>query len=242
MDRDYELQTHRAEDRHWWYRGRRQVLERVIAGLQLPSQARILDAGCGSGRNMVELARRGSVSGVELSDTSAGLARARGAGEVISGSVLQMPFASASFDLAVCLDVLEHLEDDLAALRELRRVVAPGGSLLVTVPAYQWLWSGHDEVNHHHRRYTRRSLQRVAERAGWQQVRSTHFNSLLLPVAMLLRILDRFSRKTTESSLDLWVPPQPLNWLLERPLSLEASLIGRGGRIPAGLSLLAVFR
>jgi SAM-dependent methyltransferase len=242
MDRDYELQTHRAEDRHWWYRGRRQVLERVIAALQLPPQARILDAGCGSGRNMVDLARRGTVTGVELSDTSARLARARDVGEVISGSVLQMPFASASFDLAVCLDVLEHLEDDLAALRELRRVVASGGSLLVTVPAYQWLWSGHDEVNHHHRRYTRRSLQRVAEQAGWRQVRSTHFNSLLLPVAMLLRILDRFSRKTTESSLDLWVPPQPLNWLLERPLLLEASLIGRGGRIPAGLSLLAVFR
>ena len=242
MERDYELQTHQAEDRHWWYRGRRRVLERVIAALALPEQARILDAGCGSGRNMLELARRGTVSGVEVSDTSAELARERHAGEVISGSVVQMPFASESFDLAVCLDVLEHLEDDLAAMQELRRVVAPDGSLLVTVPAYQWLWSGHDEVNHHHRRYNDRSLRHVAEQAGWQQVRSTHFNSLLLPVAMLLRILDRFSRKTTESSLDLWVPPQPLNWLLERPLLLEAGLIGRGGRIPAGLSLLAVFR
>ncbi|TMA51957.1 MAG: methyltransferase domain-containing protein, partial [Deltaproteobacteria bacterium] len=91
MDRDYELQTHQAEDRHWWYRGRRRVLERVIAALALPEQARILDAGCGSGRNMIELARRGTVTGVEVSDTSAGLARARQAGEVISGSVLQMP-------------------------------------------------------------------------------------------------------------------------------------------------------
>jgi SAM-dependent methyltransferase len=242
MERDYELQTHRAEDRHWWYRGRREVLERVIDGLALPASARILDAGCGSGRNMVELARRGTVAGVELSDTSVSVARERAAGEVVLGSVLEMPFADASFDLAVCLDVIEHLEDDGAALGELRRVVAPGGSLLVTVPAYQWLWSGHDEVNHHHRRYTDGSLKRVAEQAGWEQVRSTHFNSLLLPVAILLRVLDRFSRKTTESSLDLWVPPEPLNWLLERPLLLEADLIGRGGRIPAGLSLLAVFR
>jgi SAM-dependent methyltransferase len=242
MDRDYELQTHRAEDAHWWYRGRRQVLERVLEDLGLPPGARILDAGCGSGRNMVELARRGTVTGVELSEASATLARERHVGEVISGSVLQMPFAEGSFDLAVCLDVIEHLEDDLAALRELRRVVEPNGSLLVTVPAYQWLWSGHDEVNHHFRRYTRRSLQSAAEQAGWRQVRSTHFNSLLLPVAVLLRVLDRFSRKTTESSLDLWVPPQPLNWLLERPLLLEASLIGHGGRIPVGLSLLAVFR
>jgi SAM-dependent methyltransferase len=242
MDRDYELQTHQAEDRHWWYRGRRTVLEGVIADLRLPARARILDAGCGSGRNMLELARHGVVTGVELSETSVELARARDAGEVLAGSVLEMPFGADSFDLAVSLDVIEHLEDDLAALRELRRIVAPGGALLITVPAYPWLWSGHDEINHHHRRYTRRSLQRVAEQAGWAQVRTTYFNSLLLPVAILLRVLDRLSTKTTESSLDLWVPPEPLNWLLERPLALEAALIARGGRIPAGLSLLAVFR
>ncbi len=242
MDRDYELQTHQAEDRHWWYRGRRTVLEGAIAALDLPAGARILDAGCGSGRNMVELARFGTVTGVELSDTSVEIARGRESGEVVEGSVLEMPFAEDSFDLAVSLDVIEHLEDDLAALRELRRTVAPGGLLLVTVPAYQWLWSGHDVINHHHRRYTRRTLQRVAEQAGWQQARTTYFNSLLLPVAIVLRVLDRFSRKTTESSLDLWVPPEPLNTALEQPLNLEAAMIARGGRIPAGLSLLAVFR
>ncbi len=242
MDRDYELQTHRAEDRHWWYRGRRIVIERVIEDLQLPGGAQILDAGCGSGRNMVEFARHGTVTGVELSDTSVALARERDAGEVIEGSVLEMPFEPGTFDLAASLDVIEHLQDDLAALRELRRVVAPSGALLVTVPAYQWLWSGHDEINHHFRRYTRRSLQQIGEQAGWQQVRTTYFNSLLLPAAILLRVLDRFSRKTTESSLDLWIPPAPVNWVLERPLALESALIGRGGRIPAGLSLLAVFR
>jgi SAM-dependent methyltransferase len=242
MDRDYELQTHRAEDRHWWYRGRRTVLERVIEGLQLPARARILDAGCGSGRNMVDFARHGTVTGIELSHTSVLLARERDAGEVVEGSVADMPFEGDSFDMAASLDVIEHLEDDLEALRELRRVVAPGGALLVTVPAYQWLWSGHDEINHHHRRYTRGSLQAIGERAGWQQARATYFNSLLLPAAILLRVLDRFNRKTTESSLDLWVPPRPANWLLERPLALEAGMIGRGGRIPAGLSLLAVFR
>jgi SAM-dependent methyltransferase len=242
MDRDYELQTHQAEDRHWWYRGRRTVLEGVIADLGLVPGARILDAGCGSGRNMIELQRHGAVTGVELAEASVEIARGRDAGEVVAGSVLEMPFPDSSFDFAVSLDVIEHLEDDLGALRELRRVIAPGGALLLTVPAYQWLWSGHDEINHHHRRYTRRSLTRVAEQAGWKQSRTTYFNSLLLPIAIILRVLERFNTKTTESSLDLWVPPAPLNWLLERPLTLEAAMIARGGRIPAGLSLLSVFR
>ena len=119
--------------------------------------------------------------------------------------------------------VVEHLQDDLAALRELRRVVAPGGALLVTVPAYQWLWSGHDEINHHHRRYTRNSLLASrAKPAGSPCARPTS-TRCFCPSRSLLRILDRFSRKTTESSLDLWVPPPLLNWLLERPLALEAS-------------------
>lgn len=242
MELEYELQTHRAEDRHWWYQGRRRVLERAIERLSLPSRARILDAGCGSGRNMVELAAYGTVSGVELSPTSVQLARERAAGEVVEGSVMDMPFHDGAFDLSVSLDVIEHLADDVGALRELRRVTAPGGALLVTVPAYQWLWSGHDEVNHHHRRYSRQTLLEAAQRAGWSCERTTHFNALLLPIAILLRALDRINPKTTKSSLDLWVPPAPLNWLLREPLALEAAVIGRGGAIPAGLSLLAVFR
>jgi SAM-dependent methyltransferase len=242
MELEYELQTHRAEDRHWWYQGRRRVLERAIERLGLPAGARILDAGCGSGRNMVELARHGTVTGVELSPTSVRLARERDRGEVIEGSVLDMPFNEGSFDLTVSLDVIEHLQDDVGALRELRRVTKPGGALLVTVPAYQWLWSGHDEINHHHRRYNRRTLLAAAESAGWREERAAHFNSLLLPVAILMRALERLGPSATKSSLDLWVPPAPLNWALRQPLHLEAAAIGRGGSIPAGLSLLAVYR
>jgi SAM-dependent methyltransferase len=242
MEREYELQTHRVEDPHWWYQGRRHVLERAIAGLGLPDRARILDAGCGSGRNMVELARHGAVTGVELSGPSVQLARDRSVGEVLEGSVMEMPFEDGAFDLTVSLDVIEHLEDDVAALKELRRVTKPGGALLVTVPAYQWLWSGHDEINHHHRRYNRRTLLQAAERGGWQLERAAHFNSLLLPIAILLRALERFKPATTKSSLDLWVPPRPVNWALRQPLNLEAAIIGRGGSIPVGLSLLAVFR
>ncbi len=210
MDADYELQTHRAEDRHWWYRGRRNVLDVVLSKLELPERAgraRILDAGCGSGRNMVELAGYGEVTGVELSATSVEVARGRGVGEVVAGSVLEMPFEEESFELAVSLDVIEHLEDDRAALKELRRVVAPGGALLVTVPAYQGLWSRHDEINHHHRRYSRRALLEAARAAGWSCERTTHFNSLLLPVAIALRAVQPLNRSGRESSLDLWIPP-----------------------------------
>jgi SAM-dependent methyltransferase len=242
MELEYELQTHRVEERHWWYRGRRRVLERAIERLGLPPNASILDAGCGSGRNMVELARHGNVTGVELSDTSVRVARERNVGEVLEGSVMEMPFDESSFDLTVSLDVIEHLEDDVGALRELRRVTKPGGALLVTVPAYQWLWSGHDEINHHHRRYNRRTLLAAADSAGWHVESSAHFNSLLLPIAIVLRALERFKSSTTKSSLDLWIPPAPLNWALCQPLNLEAAVIGRGGPLPAGLSLLAVFR
>ena len=241
VDLDYELQTHRAEDRHWWYRGRRRVLDVVLDGLGLPPGARVLDAGCGSGRNMVELQRYGSVTGIELSSPSVQAARERGVGEVLEGSVLEMPFADGSFELAVSLDVVEHLEDDVAALRELRRVVAPGGRLLVTVPAYQWLWSRHDVLNHHHRRYSRATLVGAAQRGGWNCERTTHFNSLLLPPAVAMRAVESLSRNGNGSSLDLWIPPAPLNWGLQQPLNLEAGLIGRGIRIPAGLSLLALF-
>jgi SAM-dependent methyltransferase len=243
VEKAYELQTHRAEDQHWWYRGRRRLLDRVIAQMALRPGARILDAGCGSGRNMVELARYGSVAGVEVSPESAGVAREREVGQVVEGSIDAMPFADGSFDLAVCLDVIEHLEDDRAALVELRRVIAPGGALLVTVPAYPWLWSSHDTINQHQRRYTRRSLLAAAEGAGWRAERVTYFNSLLLPVAIAMRALARVRPAESETSPDLWIPPAPLNRLLEQPLHLEAAIIGHNGHaLPAGLSLLAVLR
>ena len=242
MDEEYELQTHEVENDHWWYRGRRRVLDRVIAGLELPSNARILDAGCGSGRNMVLLARYGEVTGVELATASVAVARRRGVGEVIAGSVEAMPLPDDRFDFAVILDVLEHLEDDGAALAEMRRVVAPGGRLLVTVPAYPWLWSSHDEVNHHRRRYTRATLLQVAAGAGWQATRTTHFNSLLLPVAVGLRTAQRLLRTSRDPRSDLRQSALWFNRAMQAPLNVEALLIGRGGRIPAGLSLLAVFR
>ncbi|HEY5195648.1 MAG TPA: class I SAM-dependent methyltransferase [Solirubrobacteraceae bacterium] len=241
MDELYERQTHEVEDLHWWYRGRRRVIAEALRRLRIPGDVAILDAGCGSGRNMVDLSAFGRVTGLELADASVAKARGRGVGEVVQGTLDAMPFASASFDLAVSLDVIEHLEDDRLALSELRRVVRPGGSLLITVPAYPRLWSQHDVVNHHFRRYTLRTLEAATAAAGWRTVSSTHFNGLLLPAAVAHRGLQRLRPPSDDTLSDLERTPGRLNGVLEWPLLLEARLVAAGLRIPAGLSLMAVF-
>lgn len=241
MEDSYETDTLAVEDSHWWYRGRRRILLDVVASVPLPPQPRILDAGCGSGRNLVWLARFGSVVGLELSERGAEVARSRGVGEVAQAGIDAMPFEDSSFDLVTCLDVLEHIEDDRGALRELRRVARPGGVLLISVPAYPWLWSSHDELNQHYRRYTRPELLRRVVEAGWRPLRTTHFNALLLPVAAAWRYAERLRPNQPAPTSELVRTPGLLNWLLEQPLGAEAALLRTGRRIPAGLSLVAVF-
>lgn len=243
MDDELERFTFDVEERHWWYRGRRAVLDAVLDGLDLAPGTRILDAGCGSGRNMVELARRGTVTGLELAPASLQAARARDAGAVVPGSLDEpLPFDDDAFDLAVALDVLEHVEDDRAALRELRRVLAPGGLLLVTVPQYGWLWGEHDVLSHHHRRYTRPMLLGRAAAAGLHAERVTSFNTALLgPIALARRAQRALDRKQPSSDLGR-TPQGPVNAALERVLRGEARLIGRGRDLPVGVSLLAVLR
>src|SRR3954470_374234 len=127
------------DERHWWYRGRRAVLNAVLAGVDLPPGAHILDAGCGSGRTLDELARLGTAVGTELNPAGVEAARARGH-DVAQARVESSPHADMSFDLVTCLDVIEHTDDDVAALSELNRVTRPGGRLVVTVPAHPRLW------------------------------------------------------------------------------------------------------
>ena len=241
MEESYESDTLAVEESHWWYHGRRRIVMDLVARLPLPREAQILDAGCGSGRNLVELAGFGSATGLEPSARGAEVARARGVGEVVEAGIDTMPFDDASFDLITLLDVLEHIEDDRGALRGLRRVARPGGMLLITVPAYPRLWSSHDELNLHYRRYTRRALLDRAEEAGWRPLRTTHFNALLLPVAAAWRLGERLRSSEEPSSSELVRTPAALNWLLEQPLRAEAALLRSGRRIPAGLSLVGVF-
>jgi SAM-dependent methyltransferase len=228
------------EDRHWWYRGRLRIVRQEVEKLGLPEGARILDAGCGSGRVLDELARFGDVVGVDSSPAAVAAAWARGH-SVAKARVEELPFPDARFDLVTCLDVIEHTPDDIRALRELVRVTRPGGHLFVTVPAYQSLWSDHDVRNQHHRRYRRGSLRHAAGRAGWTLVRDTHFNSLLLPAAAGMRLAERLRRERPDHGSDLSLTPPRLNSLLELPLRLEAVLLAHGVTLAAGLSVAALF-
>ncbi len=245
--------TLEVEDHHWWYRGRRRIIRAELDRLPVPRPADVLDAGCGSGRTLLELVDYGRVSGIELDPDVATVARDRGLGEVLQGRLEELPWTEERFDLITCLDVIEHTPDDQRTLRELRRVCRPGGFLLVTVPAHQVLWSAHDEYNHHYRRYSRRSLRRAAEASGWRIGRISAFNSLLLPPAAVVRLLRRGAAAAgagesgdgltgRAAGNDLFVGPAWLNDTLEGPLRLEAGWLRRGLTLPVGLSLLIVLR
>ncbi len=231
-----------VDEQHWWYRGRRRIIRTQLDRLPLAPGAQVLDAGCGSGRTLQDLVDYGEVHGVELDPEAAELARGRDHGEVLVGRLEELPFADATFDLITCLDVIEHTPDDRVTLTELRRVCRPGGWLLVTVPAYQALWSQHDEANHHYRRYSRTMLTDAALGAGWTVARMSFFNSVLLAPAAAVRIVRRRIGTHNGYTNDLALGPAWLNEMLERPLALEANWLGRGRTLPFGLSLMGVLR
>lgn len=242
MDQELMKTMLAVDEHHWWYRGRRRVIRAELDRLAVPASAVVLDAGCGSGRTMDELVAYGEVHGIELDPGAADVARSRSRGEVRIGRLEELPWGDATFDLITCLDVIEHTPDDRVTLGELRRVCKPGGLLLVTVPAYQALWSRHDEANHHYRRYSRAGLRSSALAAGWQVERMTSFNSVLLPPAAAVRLVQRLRRGNGSYTSELKMSPNWLNSTLERPLQVEARWLSRGGTLPAGLSLLAILR
>jgi SAM-dependent methyltransferase len=242
MDESLMREMLAVDEHHWWYRGRRRIIRAELERLPLPAGAQVLDAGCGSGRTLADLVAYGTVSGIELNEDAAELARSRGHGEVRVGRLEDLPWADASFDLITCLDVIEHTPDDCVALAELRRVCRPGGWLLVTVPAYPALWSLHDEANHHYRRYSRAALAEAARASGWTVARLSSFNSVLLAPAAAVRLAQRRFGTHNGYSNDLAIGPAWLNDVLEAPLALEASWLARGRTLPFGLSLVAVLR
>jgi SAM-dependent methyltransferase len=225
---------------HWWFTARAVILERLLASLSLPRPARILEIGCGAGANLPVLRAFGSVAAVEQDSFSRDQARARHDAEVLPGSLPDdLPYADRRFDLVCLFDVLEHVERDEDALRAARERLAPEGVMIVTVPAYQWLYSAHDRSSHHLRRYTARRLENIAGAASLRPVRLGYYNTFLFPFAAIGRLASRGAGGTGEDPLVL--PPAPLNRLLHRVFAAESALIGRTF-FPYGLSVIGLFK
>ena len=226
------------DERHWWYRARRDILGELIRReIRLPAEARILEVGCGTGHNLPMLGAFGHVDAIEIDEAARDIASHRLGHPVMNAPLPELSgIGSGSYDLIAILDVLEHIEADREALVSLASKLRPGGRILITVPAHPWMWSAHDVVNHHKRRYTRRTLKAVIAAAGLRLDMLRWFNSLLFPVAAGVRLAGRlFGREGGDDTL----PPRPVNFLFGKIFGLERHAIGRLPMTP-GVSLAAI--
>lgn len=239
MDAVLYTEFEQFEDNHWWFVGRRQIINKIISGLDLPEHAEIFEAGCGTGGNLPMLAQHGSVYAMEPFDSGRAAAIRRNCAEVAQGALPDnIPFPGKQFDLIVLLDVIEHLEHDVAALDNLRARLKPNGYLVVTVPAHPFLWSRHDELNHHYRRYLRSGLVDVVQRAGYRPSMVSYFNSLLFPAVAAVRLTQRLLGKEAGGS-DVSMPAAGINALLTRLFAAERHVLERVS-LPFGVSLVLV--
>lgn len=238
MERVVYDQMAQLDQLHWWYRARREVLAALIRRAATPPPgARILEIGCGTGHNLQMLGRFGDVDALEVDETARGMAEERLGRAVLSAPLPELSgVPERSYDLIGAFDVIEHIAADAAAVAAIAGRLKPGGKLVVSVPAHQWMWSAHDVVNHHVRRYSRKQLKRLIEGSPLKLEAIGYFNSLLFPVAVAERLASRLRGK--EDS-DLSLPPRPLNTVLERTFAAERHLIARVP-LPPGLSLFAV--
>jgi SAM-dependent methyltransferase len=228
------------DSRHWWYRARREILAKLIERkVRPPARARILEVGCATGHNLPMLARFGEVDAVELDPEARAIASQRLGRPVAEARLPELAgVAERHYDLVALLDVLEHVEEDRAALASIARRMKPGGALLITVPAFQWMWSVHDEVNHHKRRYTKGTLRAAIGEAGLRADFMGYFNSILFPLAVTGRQIGRLTGKLDS---DDKMPARPVNAMLQAVFGLERYAIGRLPFSP-GVSIAAVVR
>ena len=238
MDRAVYDRLDLLEEDHWWFAARRSILEKVIRDHAMKGgRIKILEAGCGTGGNLEMLSGLGDLVAFEPDDEARGLAAGKSDCEIRHGTLPDGNPYSEKFDLIVAFDVIEHVEQDEASLAALRGSLAPGGKLIMTVPALPWMWSAHDERHHHFRRYTRSGLNQTLERAGYCPVDLTYFNTLLFPLIAGVRAVKKlFGLSDAEDDA---MPPAPVNAVLRSVFALERFLIGRIP-LPIGVSLLAV--
>ncbi len=239
---EYEILA-AVEATHWWHGGMRAIAATWLDPLyrsHLPT--RILDAGCGTGGNSTFLRRYGAVTGIDLSPEAITFGLGRTGATLTRGSVLALPFADNSFNLITSFDVLYHraVPDEQPALEEFRRVLAPGGRVLLRLPAYEFLRSKHDRAVHTRRRYTRSAVVALLTSAGFIVERCSYVNTVLFPAALAQRLLERAIPALEHQESDLSLPPAPLNTALRVPMALESSWLSLGGTFPVGLSVICL--
>ena len=243
-----EMQSHhypilfQVEESHWWYVGRRRVIqslvERICATLNNTNPS-ILDVGCGTGANLKMLASYGNAEGVDISPQAVEFCRQRGLDSVKLGAAENLPYEHDSFDLVTALDVIEHLDDDVAGLREMRRVLRRDGRILLFVPAFMFLWGVQDDVSNHRRRYTLPSLLKAVEAAGFSVEWSSYANiSFFLPVLVVRSVMRWLGlRADTEYGINLSLMNGPFSHLF----AAERFILKRG-KIPFGVSAICIAR
>jgi SAM-dependent methyltransferase len=226
------------DQRHWWYRARREVLAELIRReARPPADAKILEIGCGTGHNLAMLARFGHVDGLELDDEARAISEKRLGRDVMRAPLPELAGVPEHYyDLIGAFDVIEHIADDAAAIASIAKRLKPGGKFVMAVPAHQWMWSAHDVVNHHQRRYSKAGLKRMIAQSPMRLVKIGYFNSLLFPLAVAERAASKLKGK---DRADVTLPPAPLNTTLEKVFAAERYLVGRLP-LPPGLSLFAV--
>jgi SAM-dependent methyltransferase len=227
------------EKRHWYFAARQVILLRYINARLATSEATsILDVGCGTGAILELLSQRYQAYGLDFSTSAIEFCRQRGLSNLFAGGIDAYPKGHA-FDMISMLDVVEHVDDDLRLLKDARDLLHGGGALLITVPAFPSLWSYHDVVLHHKRRYTKRRLRTLVLEAGYQIEQLTFFNTLLFPVAVTTRWLAKLAGR--HDATDLEIPAAPVNALLRKIFELESHILPHVS-LPVGLSLLCLAR
>ena len=238
MERVVYEQMAELDQRHWWYRARREVLAALIRrAAPPPSNARLLEIGCGTGHNLAMLAQFGAVDALELDDEARTIAEQRLGRPIMRAPLPELAgVPDGQYDLVGAFDVIEHIADDAGAIASIAAKLKPGGKLVMTVPAHAWMWSAHDVVNHHKRRYSKAKLEQLIADSPLKLDRIGYFNSLLFPLAVAERLSSKLRGK---DEADLKLPPALLNAALEKAFAAERHLIARVP-LPPGLSLFAV--
>ena len=257
MDKQYFTEYYNQEREHWWFRARLEILDAIIGkscrafSSPVGREPIILNAGIATGATSVMLEKHGSVTSLEYDSDCCEFVRDKLGISVVNASLTELPFADNFFDLICAFDVIEHIEDHELALQEIFRCLKPQGKVILTVPAFQFLWSEHDVINHHFRRYRLNEFVTLQQRAGFNMEYQTYFNGLLFAPIAAARLLTRLingpakpanhtSQSSAKSDFERYKSGGLVNKALFRMFRSEKNWLLRGGKFPVGVSILTV--